>query len=183
MGVNDLSKVNEKPFTRHWLAFVVLLLALCLDGSLSHVLGQWTMMPMNTGVPQLTLLAFVLIGVFVPRESWLLGWSVLFGLIYDSYYTGILGVHAFIFPALVYLMLMIRPYIPRTWPFVLALYVILLTVSGVMNYVFAIFINETTIDVLQMVAQHLGPSFEINLILFAILYYPCSRLLVKLSTD
>lgn len=178
-----MSKVNEKPFTRHWLAFVVLLIALCLDGSLSHVLGQWTMQPQNTGVPQVTLMALVLLGIFVPRESWLLGWSVPFGLMYDSYYTGILGVYTFIFPLLVYLLIQMRPYIPRTWPFVLAIYVILLTARAVLDYIVAVFMNETTINLIQMVTQHLGPAFEINLILFAIIYYPCSRLLVKLGSD
>ncbi|WP_155285936.1 rod shape-determining protein MreD [Lacticaseibacillus zhaodongensis] len=175
--------MNDKPFTKHWVAFVYLLVAMMLDGGVTHILSNWTMKPQGTAVPQITLFALVLIALFVPRESWLIIWAVVFGFIFDMYFSGLIGIYTMIFPLITYVVAKSRPYVPRTWPFVLAVFIIAQTARMFLDYAVAMVLNATHIGLLDVITQHLAPGLTLNMVLFAILYYPCSRLLVKLTRD
>ncbi|WP_054749284.1 rod shape-determining protein MreD [Lacticaseibacillus thailandensis] len=175
--------MDEKRFTRHWVAIVTVYLAVLLDGALSHVLGQWIMRPTYTGVPQLTLLSLVLVVIFVPQETWTMAIAIGAGLITDCFYTGILGVNTFIIPLIVFVVMQVRPIIPRKWLFVWAVCVIAETLQEVANYVVALMLGSTTASVGALISEHIAPGLTVNIILFAIIYYALSRLLVKLTQD
>ncbi|WP_462400747.1 rod shape-determining protein MreD [Lacticaseibacillus pantheris] len=175
--------MDEKKFTRHWVAIATVYLAVLLDGALAHVLGQWIMRATYTGVPQLTLLSLVLVVVFVPQENWVMPIAIGAGLITDFFYTGILGVNTFILPLIVFLVTQVRPIVPRRWLFVWAVFVIAVTISEVASYVVAMMLGSTTASVGALITQHIAPGLTVNIILFAIMYYGLSRLLVKLTQD
>ena len=174
--------MNDKPFTKHWLVFLVAFFALILDGSLDHMLGGLITHGVPSATPMTFLLVFVFMAVYVPREKWMIWQAILLGLIYDSYYDGIIGVHMLILPLIIYVVLTIRDAIPRTWPFMLGMFIIALTAWTFMDYLAALFTSATNISIITMITQHLAPNINLNVILFAILYYPCSRLLVKLNS-
>lgn len=174
---------DDKPFTRHWVAFVFLLVAMILDGAVTHTVSRWMMSPTNTAVPQITLLMLVLITLFVPRESWIVVWAAIFGFIFDMYFSGVIGVYTMIFPLIIFLVSQSREYVPRTWPFVLAVFILAETARMFLDYTVAVVLSATQTSFLDMITQHLAPGLALNMLLFAILYYPCSRLLVKLTRE
>ena len=110
--------LNEKHFTGHWWIISILLLLLLIDGSLASVLAQWIMRPSFMGTPQLTLLGLVMVTLLVPEEKYTTWIAALIGLIFDSFYTGILGVNALLFALVIYIVRQIRPCIPHTAVFV-----------------------------------------------------------------
>lgn len=83
--------LNEKHFTGHWWVVLLLLLLMLIDGSLASVLAQWIMRPNFMGTPQLTLLGLIMITLFVPEEKYITWIAALIGLLFDTFYTGILG--------------------------------------------------------------------------------------------
>ncbi|KRM72494.1 rod shape-determining protein MreD [Lacticaseibacillus brantae] len=171
----------ERTFKKHWVAPLILFIALVLDGALTQLLEQWTMTPTFTAPSQLTLLALMMIVIFLPNENWIMGYAVLTGLVYDSFYTGILGVSTLLMPLVVYLIEQIRPYILRSPVFVGIVAVITLTVFEFANYIMNQVLGFANVGLAAMIANHLGPGLILNLVLLFIGYWPMSRLLLKLN--
>ncbi|WP_390408264.1 rod shape-determining protein MreD [Lacticaseibacillus jixiensis] len=172
---------TEHPFTKHWLVGLILFAALLLDGVLSLVLGQWLMTAQFVGVPELTLMTMLMMVVFVPDEHYIVWFAVGFGLLFDVMYTGVLGVNALIWPLIIYIAKVLREYIPRSPLFVAALVVIAVTLYGIANYAMNQLIGYANSNVANLIAVHLGPTLLVNLVGFAIVYLPLSRLLINLK--
>lgn len=175
--------LNEKHFTGHWWIVLLLLLLMLIDGSLASVLAQWIMRPNFMGTPQLTLLGLIMITLFVPEEKYITWIAAIIGLLFDTFYTGILGVNALLFPLVIYTIRQIRPYIPRTPVFVGMVYIIGLLLYGIANYIMNRFIGFGTGNVVMLIANHLGHGLTVNLALFVIVYGPLHRLLDNLAEE
>ncbi|QVI35732.1 rod shape-determining protein MreD [Lacticaseibacillus chiayiensis] len=175
--------LNEKHFTGHWWIISILLLLLLIDGSLASVLAQWIMQPSFMGIPQLTLLGLVMVTLLVPEEKYTTWIGALIGLVFDSFYTGILGVNALLFALVIYIVRQIRPYIPHTAVFVGMVYIIALLLYSIANYFVNHFIGYGNSGVVTLIANHLGPGLTVNLILFVIVYGPLHRVLINLAEE
>ncbi|MCI1985988.1 MAG: rod shape-determining protein MreD [Lactobacillus sp.] len=172
---------TEHPFTGHgWIA-LLLFVALLLDGVLSLVLGQWLLTPQFSGVPQLTLITLLMIVIFLPEEQYVVVFAVGFGLLFDVVYTGILGITALLWPVIVYIAVQLRRYIPRSPLFVGALVVIAVTLFVAFNDVLNQLIGYGTSAFVLLVTAHLGPALLVNVVGFAIVYLPLSRILINLK--
>ncbi|WP_461213490.1 rod shape-determining protein MreD [Lacticaseibacillus sp. GG6-2] len=171
---------TQRPFTGHGWVVLLLFVALLLDGVLSLVLGQWLLTAQFSGVPQLTLITMLMVVIFLPEEKYIVVYAVAFGLLFDIVYTGILGVNALIWPLIVYIAVQLRGFVPRAPLFVGSLVVISVTIFSVANYAMNELIGYGPDSITQLVAVHLGPSLVVNLIGFAIVYLPLSRLLINL---
>ena len=84
---------------------------------------------------------------------------------------------------LAYVVRYFEEYIPHT-PLFIGL-VCLLSLAFMTTSVYAIneFIGMTKVDFTDFVATVLGPTLALNIVLFIILYFPLSRLLLKLKAE
>lgn len=171
---------TQRPFTGHGWVVLLLFVVLLLDGVLSLVLGQWLLTAQFSGVPQLTLITMLMVVMFLPEEHYIVLYAVAFGLLFDVVYTGILGINALIWPLIVYIAVQLRPYVPRSPLFIGALVVIAVTIFSVANYAMNEMIGYGPDSIVLLVSAHLGPSLVVNLVGFAIVYLPLSRLLINL---
>jgi rod shape-determining protein MreD len=80
---------------------VVLYVLLILDGFLINAFPGQFVSEEYILVPHLALFGFVLFSYYFPKQPMQL-YAVLFGLLFDSYYSGILGVYAVAFAVIVY---------------------------------------------------------------------------------
>ncbi|WP_407891708.1 rod shape-determining protein MreD [Lacticaseibacillus sp. N501-2] len=172
---------TKRPFTGHGWVLLILFVALLLDGVLSLVLGQWLLTPQFSGVPELTLIALLMTVIFLPDEQYIVWYAVGFGLLFDMIYTGIIGINALIWPLIVYIAVQLRQFVPKSPLFVGALVVIAVTIFCLANDVMNEFIGFGTTNFVTLVAVHMGPSLLVNLVGFAIVYLPLSRLLINLK--
>ncbi len=171
---------TQRPFTGHGWVVLLLFVALLLDGVLSLVLGQWLLTAHFSGVPQLTLITMLMVVIFLPEENYIVLEAVAFGLVFDIIYTGILGINALIWPLIVYIAVQLRQFVPKSPLFVGALVVIAVTIFSVANYALNQMIGYGPDSIVLLVSAHLGPSLLVNLVCFAIVYLPLSRLLINL---
>ncbi|WP_262314729.1 rod shape-determining protein MreD [Lacticaseibacillus parakribbianus] len=172
--------LTDPVFKGHGWVALVLAVALLLDGTLAQVLAQWLMVPAFTGVPQLTLMALVMIALVLPDEAYIVAIAAVVGLIADSFYTGMLGVNLLLWPLLVYVVRQIEPLIPKTALYVGAVVILTLITYIVANYFVARFLGATSVGLIPLIARHVGPGLTVNLILFALVYAPLARLLKSL---
>lgn len=175
--------LEDKKFTRHGWVLLMLLVTLLLDGVIAQTCAQFVMAPTFTGVPQLTLIALIMTALLLPEETYIVTIAAVFGLIFDSYYTGMLGINTLLWPLLIYLVRQLGPVVPKSPFYIGAVVVIALTVFTLANYAVNVFLGFTTADVTTLIANHVGPGLIVNLILFALAYLPLRRILINLSID
>ena len=175
--------LKDKKFTKHGWVLLLLLVTLLLDGVIAQVFAQFVMSPTFTGVPQLTLIALIMTTLLLPEEEYIVAIAAVFGLIFDSYYTGMLGVNALLWPLLVYVVRQLGPVVPKSPFYIGALVVIVLTLFTLANYAVNRFLGFAQVTATTLIANHLGPSLIVNLVIFALAYLPLRQILISLRID
>ena len=161
---------------------VGLFLALFLDGSLSNVFAAHLFRYPYSSVLHLVLL-WVIFAVYLDdRDDLSIGiWSAFAGLVFDWYYTGIIGVYAVALPLVVYLSRQIKPWLDLNFLTMLMVYIINLTIVETFVYIWYIIGKVVTGNLADFAVYTLGPTIAVNLALFVILYYPVRQLYLKAS--
>ncbi|UQS85176.1 rod shape-determining protein MreD [Apilactobacillus apisilvae] len=158
-----------------------ILIALFLDGSISLVFSH-LLFNGYYFIPQLTFL-WLFYAMFFQyrinlRIEW---WSALAGLLFDSYYTGILGVYVFIFPLAIYVGKKLYKYFSVNIFSALLIYII----DIFLIYYLSFFANRlkhlTEMSDSFFLTHVLGPTLIINVILLIFLYIPCQLLFDHLN--
>ena len=101
--------------------------------------------------------------------------AVMVGFMYDSYYSGILGVYMAIFAVIIRLIGHIRGKISIN-PFTLGLALIfLLTITETGVYIIYTLIGIQHLTVQQFLVQRLASSLILNIVLYYVLYIPLKK--------
>ncbi|MFD1471473.1 rod shape-determining protein MreD [Companilactobacillus mishanensis] len=156
---------------------VFVMLAFYLDG-----LMKWSFLNnMNkssfTIVPQLMLMALVLLTMRIDNRRTILIYGIVFGLIYDSYYFGIIGLYTILLPLILvgvdhYKFLFIK----NTVGYELSIYFLALTAMQSGIYLLERLFRLTTSNFGDFITYVLGPTLLWNVVVFFILYVPLANL-------
>ncbi|WP_334328888.1 rod shape-determining protein MreD [Companilactobacillus sp. HBUAS59699] len=166
---------------------IFLLLAFYLDG-----LMKWAFLNnMNTGdfmiLPQIMLMAVVLLTMRINNRRQLLIYGILFGLIYDSYYYGIIGLYTVLLPLIMVGIDHFKfLFVKANMGYELSIYFLALTFLQSGIYVLERLLQQTSTNVFDFITYVLGPTLLWNMILFFIIYVPLANLsdwLVKYRRD
>ena len=154
---------------------LVLYVLLILDGFLINAFPGQFVSEEYIRVPPLALFGFVLFSYYFPKQPMQL-YAVLFGLLFDSYYSGILGVYAVAFAVIVYFVKKMQRFLAEN-VFVLALLFIVAIVM-VDSFVFGFYslMDITQLDFSAFASERLGPTIVLNIVLFIVIYYPLFKL-------
>lgn len=154
---------------------LVLYVLLILDGFLINAFPGQFVSEEYILVPHLSLFGFVLFSYYFPKQPMQL-YAVLFGLLFDSYYSGILGVYAVAFAVIVYFVKKMQRFLAEN-VFVLALLFIVAIVM-VDSFVFGFYslMDITQLDFSAFASERLGPTIVLNIVLFIVIYYPLFKL-------
>ncbi|KRK64553.1 rod shape-determining protein MreD [Companilactobacillus tucceti DSM 20183] len=166
---------------------ILALLAFYLDG-----LMKWSFLNnMNTGdiiiVPQLMLMVMVMLSMRISTRRQLILYGVIFGLIYDSYYFGLIGLYTILLPlAMVGVDHYKFLFVKANMGYEISIYFLALTFvqSGV--YILERLLQQINVNAMDFITFTLGPTLLWNMIVFFILYIPLANLsdwLVKYRRD
>ncbi|RRK11136.1 rod shape-determining protein MreD [Lactiplantibacillus garii] len=154
-----------------------LFLALFLDGSLSNVFaGHLFSYPYSSALH--LVLLWLIFAIFLDdRDDLAVGlWSGFVGLVFDLYYTGVVGVYVVALPLIVYLCRQIKPWLDLNFLTLLMVYIINLTIVEAFVYIWYSMSNVIDGNLADFAVYTLGPTIAVNLAIFVILYYPVRRL-------
>ncbi|TGD25310.1 rod shape-determining protein MreD [Companilactobacillus suantsaicola] len=164
-----------------------ILIAFYLDG-----LMKWAFLNnMNRGtviiLPQLMLMAIVMLTMRIEDRRQLIIYGVVFGVIYDSYYYGIIGLYTVLLPLLMvgidhFRFLLIK----NNMGYDLSIYFLALTFLQSGIYLLEKLLQQTSTDALDFITFTLGPTLLWNILVFFLLYVPLAKLsewLVKYRRD
>ncbi|KRO00248.1 rod shape-determining protein MreD [Companilactobacillus kimchiensis] len=164
-----------------------ILLAFYLDG-----LMKWAFLNnMNRGVivilPQIMLMAIVMLTMRIDNRRQLMTYGIVFGLIYDSYYYGIVGLYTILLPLIMvgidhFKFLLVK----NNMGYELSIYFLSLTFLQSGIYLLERLLQQTNTSVFDFITYTLGPTLLWNVVVFFILYIPLANLsewLVKYRRD
>ncbi|WP_125712634.1 rod shape-determining protein MreD [Companilactobacillus kedongensis] len=166
---------------------IFVLLALYLDG-----LMKWAFLNnMNTGevmlIPQLMLMVLVMLSMRISDRRQLITYGIVFGLIYDSYYFGMIGLYTVLLPlAMVGVDHYKFLFVKANMGYEISIYFLALTFMQSGIYILERLLQQTKVDTMDFITFTLGPTLLWNMIVFFILYIPLANLsdwLVKYRRD
>ncbi|GBG93959.1 rod shape-determining protein MreD [Ligilactobacillus salitolerans] len=149
-------------------------LFLFLDGSVSQIFASSFFSPTRAVESRLILLWLVLAICYGEVEHLLL-WAALAGLMFDLYFTGVLGIFTLLLPFMVYLTRNILTFFKPSFIVVLLIYLIDVTVLTALFYWVNVLIGFTSVSIVTFIGRTLGPTLAFNLASYVLLYWPLKR--------
>ncbi|MCO0832283.1 rod shape-determining protein MreD [Fructobacillus sp. W13] len=161
---------------------LIMVLLFLLDGNLTASLGNFLMRGSLHAVPMLTLIWFfyaIQFGVMDKMPFY--AYVVTIGVLYDIFYTGILGTYTVAFLAGTFVMERLQPYFDSRMMSGLLLFLIGMLVYLAATYFAGKIIGVAHVSHLAFFIFLLLPTSVFNLILAALFYYPSWSLLQRLG--
>ncbi|KRL00087.1 rod shape-determining protein MreD [Liquorilactobacillus capillatus] len=157
-----------------------LFIALFLDGVLSQVFAG-TMFTPSLAIESRIVLLWIVMAVCFGKIDHIILWTVLAGLVFDLYYTGIIGAFVVIMPLIVYLTKLMYRFFTPSFIVVLLIYLIDITVATVVFYWINLLIGFTNVSMAGFIGLSLGSTLAYNLAVFVLLYFPLQRFFESFS--
>ncbi|MGX7419425.1 rod shape-determining protein MreD [Carnobacterium gallinarum] len=167
-------------FKKSFLPPILLLVFFLIDGVLAALFSKTFYDGNYILVPRLIVIIFVLMSFYLPRNK-VLVYAIVFGLLYDSYYSGILGVYVALFPIIVYITEKLKKVLNPN-PLVVGMMLIInVSIIETVLYFFYQVLGVNTMDFNAFLAERMGPTLLLNSVIFIFLYYPLKKLISKLD--
>lgn len=128
--------------------------------------------------PRFLLVLLILMGIFYFRNRALI-FAAIFGLLFDLYFTEIIGVYLFLFPIAVYVAAKMAKILQANIFSAVIIEAICLALIEVLVYGFNFLILQKDIDFNEFALIRLYPTLIVNILFLLIVYYPFSRLLLQ----
>lgn len=161
---------------------MVLLLSLMLDGVVSALFSNVLFTTTTDTISRLIVICIVMLSFYVDRNHMIL-FGIIFGFLYDSYYTGILGIYISLFPIVIYLCdKMKRTFNPNVFVLILIL-IIQVSLMEFLLYGFYVVMDLAMVEMSSFLANRLGPTLLLNSIYMLVLYYPLKKMAQAITRE
>lgn len=157
-----------------WLHFVLVYIAIMLDGGIALYFAPVLFkMPMLAS-PYLSLIVMmmpVLTGTVTQmKERSLYIAAFLGGLLFDIFYSGLIGISMIGFPLTVWLASKLQRYLPTSFMSSVAVWFVSMSMYLVFDYAGFGIINLTNLNIPDFIIFHMFPTLIINLMLLVLVY-------------
>ncbi|MCT0008515.1 rod shape-determining protein MreD [Weissella confusa] len=157
-----------------WLHFVLVYIAIMLDGGIALYFAPVLFkMPMSAS-PYLSLIVMmmpVLTGTVTQmKERSLYIAAFLGGLLFDIFYSGLIGISMIGFPLTVWLASKLQRYLPTSFMSSVAVWFVSMSMYLVFDYAGFGIINLTNLNIPDFIIFHMFPTLIIDLMLLVLVY-------------
>ena len=157
-----------------WLHFVLVYIAIMLDGGIALYFAPVLFkMPMSAS-PYLSLIVMmmpVLTGTVTQmKERSLYIAAFLGGLLFDIFYSGLIGISMIGFPLTVWLASKLQRYLPTSFMSSVAVWFVSMSMYLVFDFAGFGIINLTNLNIPDFIIFHMFPTLIINLMLLVLVY-------------
>ncbi|MGP6138836.1 MULTISPECIES: rod shape-determining protein MreD [unclassified Jeotgalibaca] len=167
--------VQNRTLNHVYLIPILLFLGLVMDGIVMNIFSASFLDQNYVLVPRILLLLFVVFTLLFPKQPLFL-YALLFGIMYDSYYTGILGIYVTAIASCIYLVKRSQRFLTTAPVAVFIVY--FLSISYVEIFVFGVYslLGMADLSFGTFIATRLGPTVLLNFFFLALLYVPLLKL-------
>lgn len=159
-----------------WTIPIVLFLTTVIDASLPAIFPTAFLGNNQIIVSHITLY-YIITFTFYFRDGNMLLYSFLFGLLYDSYNTTILGLYGTIYFVIVYFIMNVKKYFPKKPVIHFMFYIISITFLDFLVYLFYSELAHANISMTVFMVSRLSPTLIFNIVMAIVLYFPTKNLL------
>ena len=129
-------------------------------------------------VPHFILVNLAIMGIYYFRNYALI-YAAIMGLLFDVYYTELIGVYLFLFPITVYIASKISKFLQANF-FVAAVITLLnVAIVEVLVYILNVLVLQVKMAPSVFYSLRLWPTLALNLLFFIIVFFPFSRWLLR----
>ena len=148
-----------------------------LNGSLSKIFANQFFSYPYLMVSQLVVL-WLIFGAFFEEDIQipLTGFAVAAGICADLYYSGILGLFMFLYPAIVMFARALNRYYTPSFLSHILIFFVSIALLELLNYWAYYLVGVTRVGFAGFLLDTLGPTLALNLVYFILLYWPVHRL-------
>lgn len=125
-------------------------------------------------IPHFLLVTLIMMGIYYFRNETLL-YAGLFGLLFDIYYTGILGVYLFLFPISVYLTTKLMRMLQSNLLMSGVIVVLMITFVEALVYVLNVLVLGVKMSTIEFLDLRLWPTLILNIAFYIIICVPLSK--------
>ncbi|EUJ51669.1 rod shape-determining protein MreD [Paenilisteria rocourtiae] len=153
-----------------------------LEGVSSMLFSQSFFGEQRVFIPHFLIVMLVLMATFYNRNVTLI-YAFILGIVFDIYYTGILGIYFAIFPLVVYLTDKFMKVLQSNIMLVGLVAVFNVILTECLVYGFYVLIGGTDMVFATFVDQRLWTTILLNLAFFLVIYFPFRNFLFKLERN
>ncbi len=167
---------TTKGYRLKWFVPLILFISLIIDASLPSVFPS-AFLENQQIISSHLMLYFVVSFAFYFRDSNILLYAFIFGLVYDSYNTTIIGFNAVMYVIVAYIVLKIKKYFPKKAYIHYMLFIICISLLDTFTYLFYLEINIARVTMLDFLVMRLTPTLIFNTVLAFFIYFPAKQLM------
>ncbi|GEK87973.1 rod shape-determining protein MreD [Alkalibacterium putridalgicola] len=163
----------------------LLFFTLLIDGGLSYLFREQLSTSFGVMIPRLVIITLIMLSFYLePKQLFIL--AFVFGFIYDSYYSGILGIYIAAFVLIPYLVIQIRQIINPYFSAILLINIVVLTLMEL--FVFSVYrvIGLSDMTLQLFLVSRLNGTLIFNTLAFIVIGYPLKewiKVLVSLEEN
>lgn len=152
----------------------ILFFMMLIDGHISSsILGIFSV-PMD--FTSNLLLLFLMFATFQMEKTYLVIFSGIIGILYDSYFYNVVGINFILLPLIVLIMYGLFEHVyPNTFTLILS-FIVFVTALSVGRVLLLTIFNLTHTTILDFFARTLAPTLVLNIILVAVLAVPLKKM-------
>ncbi len=161
-----------------------LITVLCFYGESIFVelLPIFSFIDNRTVVPRFLLVVLILMAIYYFRNVTLI-YAAIFGLLFDIYYTGVIGAYLFLFPIAVYTASKMVKVLQINVLTSGLITMLIVAMTEALVYGLNILLFDVNVTVSQFIYARLLPTLTLNFMFYLIIFFPFSRWLQNRSKE
>ncbi|MFD1705574.1 rod shape-determining protein MreD [Siminovitchia sediminis] len=128
--------------------------------------------------PRFLLVVLILMGIYYYRNVTLI-YAAIFGLLFDIYYTGLIGVYLFLFPISIYIASKMTKVLQINVFTAGLITIVMLSLVEILVYVLNLFLFNVQVATSPFVFDRLLPTLFMNLVFYLLIFFPFTIWLQK----
>ncbi len=133
-------------------------------------------------VPRFLLVVLILMAIYYFRNVTLI-YAAIFGLLFDIYYTGVIGAYLFLFPIAVYTASKMVKVLQINVLTSGLITMLIVAMTEALVYGLNLLLFDVNVTVSQFIYARLLPTLTLNFIFYLIIFFPFSRWLQNRSKE
>lgn len=163
----------KAQYYRYYLPILLFFLMLA-DSHVSSNLMSFFSVPLTFSSH--LLLLCLMYSTFIVDKVYLVSWTAIIGLLYDSYYYNVIGINLILLPLIVFVMYFLFSHVETNYFTLILSFIIFVTLISVGRVMLLSIFNLTHTTFLDFVTRNLGPTLLLNSIYICTLVVPLSKI-------
>lgn len=164
---------------KNFLLPVIFAIIFVLESVFVGLLPQFGYKAEGVFVPHFLFIALLFSSIFVNRNLTLI-YAVIFGFLYDLFYTGLLGVYAYLFPLTIYIISLLMKSLQQNTIILISVGMLAITFLEFIVYGIVVVVQQSSMPMEMFLQQRLFATYLLNLIFLVLFTYLFKRMFQKI---